>query len=285
VHTRIDETVSQVVAAARAGNIYVNRNIVGAVVGVQPFGGEGLSGTGPKAGGPLYLLRLLADAPVQAARLAVAHAGHAANVPVRGLRAESAAEPSEIGASAREALSALRTWAKQQGQGLLVARCDQAAAESPIGQWVALRGPTGESNLYAVRPREATLCLVDDYAGSEADRLTQLAAVLAAGGYAVWPVQAQPLYERLPAAVRDQVSLAADWTSPVVPFDAVIHHGAPSAWLATAAALAQRPGPIVGLTGLLPGEDRVPLERLVIERSLSINTAAAGGNASLMLIG
>jgi RHH-type transcriptional regulator, proline utilization regulon repressor / proline dehydrogenase / delta 1-pyrroline-5-carboxylate dehydrogenase len=44
---------------ARAGNVYVNRNIVGAVVGVQPFGGEGLSGTGPKAGGPLYLLRLL----------------------------------------------------------------------------------------------------------------------------------------------------------------------------------------------------------------------------------
>src|SRR5690606_31264048 len=47
----------------RAGNIYVNRNIVGAVVGVQPFGGEGLSGTGPKAGGPLYLLRLLAQCP------------------------------------------------------------------------------------------------------------------------------------------------------------------------------------------------------------------------------
>ena len=47
---------------ARAGNVYVNRNIVGAVVGVQPFGGEGLSGTGPKAGGPLYLYRLLAAA-------------------------------------------------------------------------------------------------------------------------------------------------------------------------------------------------------------------------------
>ena len=63
VHTRIDETVAQVVDAAHAGNIYVNRNVVGAVVGVQPFGGEGLSGTGPKAGGPLYLLRLLRRAP------------------------------------------------------------------------------------------------------------------------------------------------------------------------------------------------------------------------------
>ena len=53
VHTRIDETIAKVVDNVHAGNIYVNRNIVGAVVGVQPFGGEGLSGTGPKAGGPL----------------------------------------------------------------------------------------------------------------------------------------------------------------------------------------------------------------------------------------
>ncbi|MCL7707594.1 aldehyde dehydrogenase family protein, partial [Enterobacter kobei] len=55
VHTRIDETIAQVTGSAKVGNLYVNRNMVGAVVGVQPFGGEGLSGTGPKAGGPLYL--------------------------------------------------------------------------------------------------------------------------------------------------------------------------------------------------------------------------------------
>lgn len=59
VHTRIDETIAQVTGSAKVGNLYVNRNMVGAVVGVQPFGGEGLSGTGPKAGGPLYLYRLL----------------------------------------------------------------------------------------------------------------------------------------------------------------------------------------------------------------------------------
>ena len=53
VHSRIDQTVDLVLERARAGNIYVNRNMIGAVVGVQPFGGEGLSGTGPKAGGPL----------------------------------------------------------------------------------------------------------------------------------------------------------------------------------------------------------------------------------------
>jgi RHH-type proline utilization regulon transcriptional repressor/proline dehydrogenase/delta 1-pyrroline-5-carboxylate dehydrogenase len=63
LHTRIDETIERVVAQAGAGNIYVNRNVIGAVVGVQPFGGHGLSGTGPKAGGPLYLRRLLRRAP------------------------------------------------------------------------------------------------------------------------------------------------------------------------------------------------------------------------------
>jgi RHH-type proline utilization regulon transcriptional repressor/proline dehydrogenase/delta 1-pyrroline-5-carboxylate dehydrogenase len=58
IHSRIDETINNIVDKIKVGNVYVNRNIVGAVVGVQPFGGEGKSGTGPKAGGPFYLYRL-----------------------------------------------------------------------------------------------------------------------------------------------------------------------------------------------------------------------------------
>ena len=61
VHSRIDETVEALTSRMRAGNIYVNRNVIGAVVGTQPFGGEGLSGTGFKAGGPHYLLRFLTE--------------------------------------------------------------------------------------------------------------------------------------------------------------------------------------------------------------------------------
>jgi RHH-type proline utilization regulon transcriptional repressor/proline dehydrogenase/delta 1-pyrroline-5-carboxylate dehydrogenase len=57
IHSRIDDTVDYIASHARVGNCYVNRNQIGAVVGVQPFGGESLSGTGPKAGGPHYLLR------------------------------------------------------------------------------------------------------------------------------------------------------------------------------------------------------------------------------------
>ncbi|WP_449041759.1 bifunctional proline dehydrogenase/L-glutamate gamma-semialdehyde dehydrogenase PutA [Paracoccus sp. (in: a-proteobacteria)] len=62
LHTRIDSRVQEVSDAIRVGNIYVNRNQIGAVVGSQPFGGEGLSGTGPKAGGPRYVPRFLAPA-------------------------------------------------------------------------------------------------------------------------------------------------------------------------------------------------------------------------------
>jgi len=57
IHTRLDQAWQQIFAQSAIGNTYVNRNMIGAVVGVQPFGGQGLSGTGPKAGGPHYLQR------------------------------------------------------------------------------------------------------------------------------------------------------------------------------------------------------------------------------------
>ena len=64
IQTRIDSRAQRLARQARIGNVYVNRNMIGAVVGVQPFGGEGLSGTGPKAGGPHYLYRFCAEQTV-----------------------------------------------------------------------------------------------------------------------------------------------------------------------------------------------------------------------------
>ncbi len=64
IHSRIDETVRYLQQRAHVGNTYVNRDIIGATVGVQPFGGEGLSGTGPKAGGPHYLQRFATERTV-----------------------------------------------------------------------------------------------------------------------------------------------------------------------------------------------------------------------------
>jgi RHH-type proline utilization regulon transcriptional repressor/proline dehydrogenase/delta 1-pyrroline-5-carboxylate dehydrogenase len=64
IHSRIDDTIEDVIDRLQIGNIYVNRNMIGAVVGVQPFGGHGLSGTGPKAGGPHYLARFATEQTV-----------------------------------------------------------------------------------------------------------------------------------------------------------------------------------------------------------------------------
>jgi RHH-type transcriptional regulator, proline utilization regulon repressor / proline dehydrogenase / delta 1-pyrroline-5-carboxylate dehydrogenase len=61
IHTRIDGLAQKIARRIRVGNVYINRNIIGAVVGVQPFGGMGLSGTGPKAGGPHYLHRMATE--------------------------------------------------------------------------------------------------------------------------------------------------------------------------------------------------------------------------------
>jgi len=71
IHTRIDSTADAVARRARVGNVYVNRNMIGAVVGVQPFGGMGLSGTGPKAGGPHYLPRFATERTVSTNTAAV----------------------------------------------------------------------------------------------------------------------------------------------------------------------------------------------------------------------
>ena len=274
VHTRIDETVARVVGAARAGNVYVNRNIVGAVVGVQPFGGEGLSGTGPKAGGPLYLLRLLQSAPADAARRAVLASGAPlSEAPLRGLR---------IGADADDGLAVLQRWAAATGRDALAMACARFAEHTPIDGVVrVLPGPTGESNLYALQPRDAVLCLADD----EADRLLQLAAVLAVGGHALWPAADAHGLAALPEALQARVRQVQDWTRAEAHFDAVLLHGDAAQRRQVLAQLAQRPGPIVLLHAFDPGDAALPLERLLVERSLSINTAAAGGNASLMAIG
>ncbi len=279
VHTRIDETLAQVVHAARAGNIYANRNVVGAVVGVQPFGGEGLSGTGPKAGGPLYLLRLLSQRPADAARCAMQAASSEGQPPVRGWA------PAADEGEGRAASRALHDWARSRGDARLMQTCEALSSPAPEAGWRTLAGPTGEANLYAALPREAVLCLAGVGPDGDADRLAQLAAVLAVGSRAVWPAEARALWEQLPHAARERVSLAQDWHAETVHFDAVIHHGAADKRLELLRTLAHRPGPIVGVTALASGDTKVPLERLLVERSLSINTAAAGGNASLMTIG
>ncbi len=220
LHTRIDETVQRVLSHARVGNIYVNRNMVGAVVGLQPFGGEGVSGTGPKAGGPLYLLRLLSSRP-------------------------------------------------------------QAPIRANLQHELELPGPTGESNFYSQRPREAVLCL----AQTGDALLQQVDAVLAAGSHAVCPASSASLLARLKPGGFDPITLVDDWRKPGVVFDLVLHQGDTADRLAVQQTLAARPGPVIQMIACDEEYGRIPAERLFVECSVSINTAAAGGNASLMAVG
>src|SRR5690606_21467440 len=117
------------------------------------------------------------------------------------------------------------------------------------------------------------------------DLLTQLAAALAVGCQVLWLEEARELFDSLPKAVQARIQLVAEWSSSEVAFDAILHHGDSDQLRATCQLAAQRPGAIVGVHGLNKGETDIPLERLLIEHALSVNTAAAGGNASLMTIG
>ncbi|MBK1657358.1 trifunctional transcriptional regulator/proline dehydrogenase/L-glutamate gamma-semialdehyde dehydrogenase [Paracraurococcus ruber] len=158
VHSRIDETIAWLTAQAPAGNIYVNRNLVGAVVGVQPFGGHGLSGTGPKAGGPLYLRRLLSACPA-----------------VPPLPA-TAPDPAAL---------EFRRWLAGRDPAA-AARCDRIIAQGRNGAALDLPGPVGERNRYDLRPRGTVLCVAAD-TGALPDLA---AAALAQGNRALVPASA-----------------------------------------------------------------------------------------------
>jgi len=106
---------------------------------------------------------------------------------------------------------------------------------------------------------------------------------LSVGGRMVWDARdraAQSLCARLPQSVRAAITLAENLDT--VLFDAVLHHGDELSLRELQTQMARREGPIVSIISLRSGDTDIPLERLVIERSLSVNTAAAGGNASLM---
>jgi RHH-type proline utilization regulon transcriptional repressor/proline dehydrogenase/delta 1-pyrroline-5-carboxylate dehydrogenase len=258
VHSRIDETIDDVVAHARVGNVYVNRNIIGAVVGAQPFGGEGLSGTGPKAGGPLYLHRLLRQGPLPA---------------LSGVRDEACMAP----------FDALCAWVAG-GAGALLVPPDGAGlarwlremrTASPLPVTLALPGPVGETNTLRFAGRGPVLSLAADVP----DLLRGLGLAMATGNallVADGPA-AQTLATALPAALQGRMTRVTRWQEA----DCAAVLVAPSDAPAVRRHIAGRDGPLVPVIEAL--DAAAPL-RLVVERTLSVNEAAAGGNAALMTI-
>lgn len=260
IASRIDATRDEIVQRARVGNVYVNRNIIGAVVGVQPFGGERLSGTGPKAGGPFYLHRLLRDSP--------------------GPR-----WPSSAAGRPPAALAALIEWiergaALQLGpidREFLRLRAERYGQQSRLGARLPLRGYVGESNELRLRPRG----IVRATARSPRALLEQLAAALATGNR--MGIDDAPLAETLLAELTEPLRA---WCRPAAgaAADAVLVDETEAqldgGWLqALRIELAAADGPIVPV---IVGEEGYALDRLLLEQTVTINTAAVGGDPQLL---
>jgi RHH-type proline utilization regulon transcriptional repressor/proline dehydrogenase/delta 1-pyrroline-5-carboxylate dehydrogenase len=305
VHSRIEDTVELLAGQVDVGNVYVNRNIIGAVVGVQPFGGHGLSGTGPKAGGPLYLRRLVQP---RVQRAEASPLDEAEPAPGGGLPPdESLWVPLRQGLSdwllsdADTRLRCLQRLQQSVGQRgdldegqrtrLAEALGSLELQQRELARTWTLPGPTGESNTLEFLPRGLVAVLGDAATPLEALLWTAVAALLAGNavllagsadrepdrlkirnllGEAGFPDAASAL---LPAAEHLEPLL---WQAPIAAV------ATPSRGLAARAArgLAARPG------ALLPVIDEpigpTFLARFVLEKCVSINVTASGGNAALM---
>lgn len=270
LHTRIDDRVEQVVERLRVGNCYVNRNQIGAIVGSQPFGGEALSGTGPKAGGPLYLTRFR-------------RVGKSESQP-----APSGADVSENAlAQAVDALDA-RNWEARtdrvhvlrtalSGKSPLIRKALTEAASLDMSPQT-LPGPTGESNRLRSFPRGTTLCL----GPTPEIALAQAAQALGAGcGVVIAAPGAVDASKELQAIGAPLVALdgvvSPDTLRDTDVFSVVAACGASDWTRALRIALSDRDGPILPLV-----TEAIAPERYVLERHLCIDTTAAGGNASLL---
>ncbi len=277
VQTRIDSRAERIAERARIGNVYVNRNVIGAVVGVQPFGGEGLSGTGPKAGGPFYLLRFAAAA------------------------VSPTASPVTLNDSPPAALDAAlaRARASAWGEASLDQRCawlDAVRASALAVQarkqlaMQTLPGPTGERNELRLHGRGVIASIATS---ADAATQSQWQAALAAGN---------TLLVALPPAAREQAEgvlvywqraggLPPDAVQIIdAPFDAAIAAIAADdrvqgviAEAGFAAVLRQRLAARRGaIVPLFVGDLSAALWRLAAEQTLTVNTTAAGGNAALL---
>ncbi len=266
LHSRIDRRVQRILDRVNVGNVYVNRDQVGAVVGSQPFGGHGLSGTGPKAGGPNYLSRLF---------IGPRHPDEV-DLPGRSVDSEEIKKAIEHLASEpvpkpAERMELIRASLRESS----TANVSATAAAGPLD----LPGPTGESNQLELRPKGTILCLGP---GTGAI-LAQAAQALAAGNRVV-AVSATGLQalKRLSGSGLPIRVLQGSVESPAslgsLPIDAIAAASMPgNARLELRKALAARDGPIVPLITEL--NDPIAFCN---ERSICIDTTASGGNAALL---
>ncbi|MEM7171041.1 MAG: bifunctional proline dehydrogenase/L-glutamate gamma-semialdehyde dehydrogenase PutA [Pseudomonadota bacterium] len=266
LHTRIDSRVQHIVDAVHAGNLYVNRDQIGAVVGSQPFGGEGLSGTGPKAGGPYYAPRFRQQYQAVDTRETVAP-----EIAADGLQDAIARLDKIKDTSEAERIAILRSALRGKAAGAVA-----AAASLDFGP-IDLPGPTGESNQFFLRPRGTLLCLGPD----EASLLDQCVQALACGNkvLAVAPNAREALqsirFSGLPLVMLDGQLGATGLADLSV--QGLAYRGAAARIAELRAACAAKDGPIIPII-----TEAISPIAYCSERSICIDITAAGGNATLL---
>ncbi len=260
LHTRVDRRVERIVSRIKVGNAYVNRNQIGAIVGSQPFGGEGLSGTGPKAGGPHYVRRFMKPRRVrELAPNASARVG---------------ADQLQRAISQLDRNDWIRTRNRAQRLEPVFGQVPDALDATPE----EMPGPTGELNRLSCHGRGLVLCLGPDLESALKQAGVALsqgnAAVVIAPGAdkAVAPAEADGIPVKGLDGLLDPGAL-----TKAKGFEAVTSEASQATLRDYRKALAERDG------ALLPLITEVDLpERFIIERHLCIDTTAAGGNASLI---
>ncbi|WP_114008173.1 bifunctional proline dehydrogenase/L-glutamate gamma-semialdehyde dehydrogenase PutA [Cohaesibacter intestini] len=268
LHTRMDNRVQDIVDRIKVGNIYVNRNQIGAIVGSQPFGGEGLSGTGPKAGGPHYVNRFYQGA-----------------APATGTMSGEQIATVELQYAIHELQTEheLRThWAANAFRyAALKGVCDMPVEfDAHMGESLEpqeMPGPTGESNRLTFAPRGIALVI----GGDDTETLKMTVAALV-GGCAVVLVApgAKALAEQLKPSGAPIVGfdghVDVETMSHLDSIDAIACCFEADIKRALRIEIAKRDGV------LMPLIVEADPARFILERHLCIDTTASGGNAQLL---
>jgi RHH-type proline utilization regulon transcriptional repressor/proline dehydrogenase/delta 1-pyrroline-5-carboxylate dehydrogenase len=315
IHSRLEERAHELAKLSNAGNVYINRNMIGAIVGVQPFGGRGLSGTGPKAGGPHYLPRLMVEkATPDFEPVSEELSDDAALL-------SEAADYEEVAKIMKNAIAVAQPWrltsltsriswvrqllakiavvdivdelADDLNKTLATARAQLISIEKRLKKPTILPGPTGESNTLHLEPRGILVTFADKEVAFEYWMLSIVTA-LATGNVVVSVVSELFYDEALAFKAKLETTGAPDHIFQVARLkhlQALLNHehlsgvvidSKTSRAANIAGELAKRKGAILPMITAEYNDNLI--QRLMTEKTISIDTTASGGNTSLMTL-
>jgi RHH-type proline utilization regulon transcriptional repressor/proline dehydrogenase/delta 1-pyrroline-5-carboxylate dehydrogenase len=315
IHTRIEKRAIKLAKLSRAGNVYINRNMIGAIVGVQPFGGRGLSGTGPKAGGPNYLSRLVKEkSTVNADKLnftpfQVTDFTSNADLQQAANSLMNKAEESEKDWRLNDLntrISLIRQmlakvahvknfddFAEDLNSTLASTRVQLIDIEKRLQNPKVLQGPTGELNKLYLENRGIIICFADNKTSFNFWVISIVTAL--ATGNIVIALVSDLFYEKALEVREKFIATGADnGVFQVAKLDilavmleysalagVVVEHNCEHKHY-IGKKLAQRRGAIIPVITSVYFDNLI--QCLVTEKTISINTAASGGNTSLMTL-